>query len=155
VTRFACVLIMTVLFSGALFATDRSADEEKVWSLEQAYWQYVQDNDLKHYRGLWHEQFLGWPSVSPEPVRKDHITDWITAHTTKGESLKSYTLERLPVQVIDNIATTTYRVRLVWVDKNGREQAGTIRIVHTWLRNARGAWKIAAGMSAPTDAEGH
>jgi ketosteroid isomerase-like protein len=132
-----------------------SADEEKVWSLEQAYWHFVQSNDLEHYRRLWHEQFLGWPSVSPEPLRKDHITDWMVAHTSKGESLKPYNLERLSVQVTDNIATSAYRVRLVWVEKNGNEQPGTLRIVHTWLRNAGGAWEIVSGMSAPTNAEGH
>ena len=154
-TRSVCVLTVNVLLSLALFASDRSADEEKVWSLEQAYWQFVQHNDMEHYRGLWHPQFLGWPSVSPEPLRKDQITDWITAHTSKGETLKSYDLERLVVQVTDNLATTTYRVRLVWVDKKGGEQPGSIRIIHTWLRNAGGQWEIVSGMSAPTNAEGH
>jgi hypothetical protein len=59
--------------------------------------------------GFWHPHFLGWPSVSPEPVRKEHISDWITAHNSSGESLKSANLERLPAQVTDNIALITYR----------------------------------------------
>ena len=145
-----CVMTMTVLLSSASFPVDRSADEQRVWSLEEAYWRFVRDSDLEHYRGLWHAQFLGWPSVSSEPVRKDHITDWITVHTARGESLKSYNLERLSVQVVDDIATTAYRVKTVWADKNGGEQFGTIRIIHTWLRNARGNWEIVSGMSAPT-----
>ena len=137
------------------FAVDRSADEEKLWSLEQTYWRLVQANDLDHYRQLWHAQFLGWPYVSPEPLGKAHITDWITVHTAKGESLKSYQLERLQMQIVDDVATTTYRMRMIWVDKKGGEQAATIRVIHTWLRNPDGTWKIVSGMSAPTNAEGH
>jgi hypothetical protein len=70
----------------------------------------VHANDLQNYRTLWHADFLGWPSLSPEPLRKNHITDWITDHSSKGETL-TYNLERLTTQVTDNFATVTYRVR--------------------------------------------
>jgi ketosteroid isomerase-like protein len=93
--------------------------------------------------------------MNPEPVRKDHITDWITTHTSKGEALKSYDLERLTTQVTDNLATVTYRVRLSWANKNGAGQSSTLRVIHTWLRSAGGTWQIISGMSAPTNAEGH
>jgi ketosteroid isomerase-like protein len=149
-----CTLI-AVLFAPALFAALPSTDEEKVWSLEKAYWEYVKANDLQTYRTLWHTDFLGWPTMNAEPVRKDHITDWITTHTSKGETLKSYDLERLTTQVTDNLATVTYRVRLTWADKNGAGQPSTLRIIHTWLRNAGGTWQIISGMSAPTNADGH
>lgn len=154
-TRFLSPLLLIVLLASTLFASDQSADEEKVWSLEQDYWHFVQANDLDHYRGLWHPQFIGWPLMSPQPVRKDHITDWLTAHISKGDALKSYHLERLTSQVLDNLATTTYRLTAVWVGKDGKEQPATTRIIHTWLRNANGTWEIISGMSAPTNAEGH
>ena len=153
-TRIARLAIVVVLLASALAAGQRSADEEKLWSLEQAYWRYVQANDLEQYRILWHADFLGWPLTSSQPARKDQITNWITAHTSKGESLKSYELERLTTQVTDNVATTTYRVRLTWLDKNGAGQPASLRIIHTWLRNG-GRWQIISGMSAPTNAEGH
>jgi ketosteroid isomerase-like protein len=153
--RVARPAIAVVLLAAALFAGQRSAHEKEVWSLEDAYWQYVQTNDLERYRTLWHADFLGWPLSSPEPARKDQITDWITAHTSKGETLKSYDLERLAVQVTDNIATITYRVRQTWLDKNGAGQPVSARIIHTWLRNAGGTWQIISGMAAPTNAEGH
>jgi len=57
--------------------------------------------------------------------------------------------------VTDKFATSTYRVRLTWADKNGAGQPSTIRIIHTWLHNAGGTWQIISGMSAPTNAEGH
>ena len=149
-----CTIIVALLVPG-LFAAIPSADEEKIWSLETTYWEYVKANDIQRYRTLWHNDFLGWPTMNPEPVRKDHITDWITTHTSKGETFKSYDLERLTMQVTDNLATATYRVRLTWEDKKGAGQSSTLRVIHTWLRNAGGNWQIISGMSAPTNAEGH
>ena len=136
-------------------AVTPSNDREKVWSLEKAYWAYVQANQLGKYRTLWHSDFLGWPLSSPQPLRKDHITDWITAHTDKGEALKSYHLERLAIQLTGNLATVPDRVRLTWADKNGTADPSTNRIIHTWLRTTGGTWQIISGMSAPTDSEGH
>jgi ketosteroid isomerase-like protein len=152
-SRMIRLILAVFLLTPALFSAPPSADAEKVWSLEKDYWRYVQSNDLQKYRTLWHSDFLGWPSVSPVPLRKDHITEWITAHTSKGETLKSYDLERLTTQVTGNFATITYRVRLTWADKNGPGQPSTTRIIHTWLRTNDG-WQIISGMSAPTNAEG-
>jgi hypothetical protein len=76
--RIACPAIGAVLLASPLFASQPSADEKEVWSLEDSYWRYVQANDLARYRTLWHADFLGWPLSSPEPVRKERITDWIT-----------------------------------------------------------------------------
>ena len=154
-TRIIHCLLIGVLLAVKLFATPPSAEADKLWSLEKAYWEYVQANDLQKYRSLWHTDFLGWPSVSPEPLRKDHITDWITAHTSKGETLKSYDLERLTTQVTGDIATTSYRVRITWADNTGAGQSSTVRVIHTWVRKRGGAWQIISGMSAPTNAEGH
>jgi len=53
------------------------------------------------------------------------------------------------MQVTDNIATTTYRVLLVWVAKNGKEQSAKFRVIHTWVRDTDGTWQIISGMSAP------
>jgi ketosteroid isomerase-like protein len=151
--RIAATVIV-VLIASSMFAGTRSVDENDLWSMEQAYWQYVQVNDLEHYRTLWNADFLGWPSVSPAPLRKAQITDWITAHTSKGETLKSFELEKLVMQVKDNYATTTYRMHATWVDKSGAGQPATTRIIHTWQRQPDGTWQIISGMSAPTNAEG-
>jgi len=55
----------------------------------------LRDFDLAAYSTLWHERFLDWPSVSPVPVHKDHITDWITAQTSKGLKFISSISSRL------------------------------------------------------------
>src|SRR6266446_1218038 len=99
-----------LLFTSAAFAQDSAKDETQVWQLEKAYWEYVNANDLEKYRGLWNENFLGWPFVSSAPVRKDHITDWITANTSKGIKLQSYSIEQLAIQVTGDVAVDDYRI---------------------------------------------
>ena len=82
----------------------------------------MQSNDLKSYVLLWHEAFLGWPSVSATPVSKEHITDWITAQTTKG-----------------------------WRFQTVEVKPAAIRITHAWRRDGKG-WQIIGGMSMPESA---
>ena len=163
VTRFARqglapALVIALLLPAALptaLHAQNSPAADAVWTLEQTYWQLVQTNDLSGYRTLWDQNFLGWPYVSPEPVRKPHITDWITAHTDKGETLKSFALERITVQLTGDLATVTYRVTMTWVDKQSTSAATTIRVIHTWRRIPRTTeWQIISGMSAPVNADG-
>ena len=84
-----------VALAASAFAQNSVENEAQVWQLEKAYWEYVKANDLDKYRALWHENFLGWPFISSTPVRKDHITDWITTNTSKGIKLRSYSIEQL------------------------------------------------------------
>ena len=90
----SAALVGLLIIAGVILASDvaissqASKDEQTIWELERAYWRYVQENDLSAYSGLWHKDFLGWPSVSAAPVRKDHITDWITSQTSKGAGVQ-------------------------------------------------------------------
>ncbi len=129
--------------------------EDQVWSREEAYWKYVQANDLSSYRTLWDENFLGWPMSSPEPARKAQITNWIKVHTDKSESLKTYQLQRLVSQQTGDLVTTTYRISLEWTAKDGTGSSDKSRIIHTWIRGKDGSWQIISGMSAPVNADGH
>src|SRR5437667_4097906 len=78
------IIAEVALASDVPVSSQASKDEQTIWELERAYWRYVQKNDLSAYSGLWHKDFLGWPSVSAVPVHKDHITDWITSPTSTG-----------------------------------------------------------------------
>ena len=128
--------------------------EAEVWSLEKAYWEYVKANDMEKYRALWHENFVGWPFVSPAPVRKDHITDWITSNTSKGIKLQSHSIEQLAIQVTGDIAMDYYRINATWANSTGGEvRTDRFRITHTWTRT-HGTWQIIGGMSSPVNADG-
>ena len=125
-----------------------SGDERILWDLERAYWRYVENNDLTAYSDLWHRDFLGWPYVSSAPVRKDHITDWITSQTTKGLVFKTEEFRPAEMQVTGDVAFACYWVTFRWVDKDGNGAPHTLRVTHAWLRGGK-EWRIIGGMSMP------
>jgi ketosteroid isomerase-like protein len=148
------IIILFLALSATAFGQNSAKDEAQVWQLENAYWEYVKSNDLGKYRALWHEDFLGWPFVSPVPVRKDHITDWITANTSKGIVLQSFSIEQLAIQVTGDMAVNYYRISATWANGAGAEvRTDRLRITHTWTRTD-GAWQIIGGMSSPVNADG-
>ena len=135
------------------FAQNAGKNETQVWQLEKAYWEYVKANDLEKYRALWHENFVGWPFISSAPVRKDHITDWITTNTSKGIRLDSYSIEQLAVQVTGDVAVDYYRINARWANGEGAEvRTDRLRIAHTWIC-AGATWQIIGGMSSLVNAE--
>src|SRR3954453_5352891 len=147
-------IVLIVAVTAAAFAPGSDREQAQIWNLEKAYWGYVKANDLEKYRALWHENFLGWPFISPAPVRKDHITDWITSNTSKGIKLQSYSIEQLAIQTTGDVAMDYYRVKETWEDSKGSEvRSDRIRITHTWIRT-HGTWQIIGGMSSPVDATG-
>ncbi len=152
-TLMAGSAVVVALLVSALFALQRSAGEERVWSREQDYWRYVQMGDMKSYRSLWHDNFVGWPHISPQPARKDHITDWYDNIVKRGLKMKSWQLERVEFQLTEPVAVTHYRLHYVWVGPSGKEESETFRVHHTWLRTGN-TWQIISGMSAPTDGNG-
>jgi len=143
-----------VVLATAGVARGAANDETQVWRLEKAYWEYVKSNDFEKYRALWHDNFVGWPFVSSAPVRKDHITDWITTNTSKGIMLQSDSIEQLAIQVTGDIAIEHYRIKATWANSEGvAVRTDSFRITHTWIRT-HGTWQIIGGMSAPLNAEG-
>src|SRR5436190_22523560 len=147
-------ITLFLALTATVFGQNSAKDETQVWELEKAYWEYAKANDLEKYRGLWHEDFVGWPTSSSTPMRKDHITDWITRNTSKGVKMQSYAIEQSAIQVTGDIAIDHYRGK---IDRAGpgltESNTEVVRITHTWLR-ADGSWQIIGGMSAPVNAEG-
>jgi ketosteroid isomerase-like protein len=126
--------------------------EQTIWNLERAYWQYVQDNNLTAYAGLWHKNFVGWPVISAAPVgNDDHITDWITSQTSKGLAFKPDEFKPARIQVTGDVATVYYWITFRWLDKDGHGAPYTLRIAHTWLKDGMD-WRILGGMSTPEPA---
>ncbi|HEV2487324.1 MAG TPA: hypothetical protein VGT08_17490 [Terracidiphilus sp.] len=156
-TRRAVVFISTlalflVTVRGAPPAQAQQSDDEKaVWKLETAYWEDVKALDLDKYRDLWHVNFVGWPYVSSQPLRKDHITDWITNYTQKELSLRWFSIHQAASQSTGDLVVTHFWVTTFWADKAGHGEPSAQRITHTWIKTARG-WQIIGGMSAPIPA---
>src|SRR4051812_28131450 len=125
--RLCVVFILLCLLAGAEYtvsaettiSSEALGDEQTLWNLERAYWRYVEKNDLAAYSDLWHKDFLGWPSVSSAPVRKDHITDWITSQTAKGLVFKAGEFKPAALQVTGDVAFACYWITFRWVDTHG------------------------------------
>jgi Domain of unknown function (DUF4440) len=139
---------VSVLSLPGRLVAQESGGEKVLWNLEHDYWHRVERNDLSAYRSLWHENFLGWPSVSETPVRKDHITDWITSQTTKGFAFKIGEFKPAAIQITGKIGVTYYWVTYAWKDKEGKGESRTIRVTHTWVQDGKD-WRIIGGMSMP------
>jgi ketosteroid isomerase-like protein len=151
-SRFITLLRIASFFLLAVVALPaaraQASPEEAIWDLEHSYWRYVEANDLSAYRNLWDENFLGWPGVSPEPVRKDHITDWITSQTQKSLAFKTIEFKPASIQVTGDLAVVCYWLTYKWQDKDGTATARTNRVFHTWIKTGRD-WRIISGMSMP------
>lgn len=140
------VLLTNAIGSETTIPSQGSKEEQTIWDLEHSYWRYVESNDLAAYSNLWHRNFLGWPSVSAAPVRKDHITDWITSETAKGSTFKTHEFKPAALQVTDDVAMACYWITFSWLDKDGKGQTHTVRITHAWLKT-EDSWQIIGGMS--------
>jgi ketosteroid isomerase-like protein len=80
--------------------------------------------------------------------------DWITANTSKGVKLQSYSIEQLAVRVTGDIAINHYRIKANWgTGETDKVRTDALRITHTWIRT-HGTWQILGGMSAPVNASG-
>src|SRR5215470_3501479 len=146
--RLMMLGLMCCLMGVALSAAwpGRADGEQPIWDLEQKYWRYVEANDLDSYRSLWHTDFVGWPGVSAAPVRKDHITDWITAQTGQGRKFEFVELKPAAIQMHGDLAVVYYWSTYKWVDKSGAGTARRTRVTHTWVKNGKD-WQIVGGMS--------
>jgi ketosteroid isomerase-like protein len=143
---WGCVAILVL---SGIFVQAQSPQEQAVWKLEHAYWDYVKSFDLERYRMLWHSDFVGWPQSSATPVRKADIGNWFMGHKDKGEELVAFKLEPAASQAFgENLVVTHYWVTAAWARKSQTVQPGKSRITHTWLRTNDG-WQIIGGMSAP------
>jgi ketosteroid isomerase-like protein len=145
------MLLFVAVCSAVPVFAQQTGDEKAVWKLETAYWEDVKALDLHSYKDLWYPEFVGWPYANSQPARKDHITDWIAAHTDKGARLQWFELKPADSQTTENIVVTYYWVTATWTDKAGRGEPSTMRVTHTWIKTEKG-WKILGGMSAPVPA---
>jgi hypothetical protein len=144
-------ILLAAIFAATPARAQQSDNEKAVWKLETTYWEDVKALDLESYRNLWHENFVGWPYSSSQPARKDHITDWIKAHTDKGATMVWYELEPVDSRATENLVVTEYWLTSLWADKTGHGEPITQRVTHTWIKSAKG-WQIISGMSATVPA---
>ncbi|SRR5258706_7819379 len=148
--RISWMFLLTISLTRLAAGQDKpqfvAADEEKVWKLEQSYWEYVKALDVPGYKSLWHKDFVGWPSTAPAPMGKDHITDWLEDDRAAQNTLQCYKLEHAGFTQVGDVAVVHYYLTEHWLDKSGKGEPRTIKVTHTWLR-VKDSWQIIGGMA--------
>lgn len=142
----AVVLLFFPLFT---VADELSADEQAVWALEEAYWEYVQSNDIHAYRSLWDERFVGWPGFSRTSVDKASIHKWIAQYHDDDAEYFDYELTPESIRAYGDVVAAHYLVRYSLRTVETSEIIGQpveSRITHTWQRRDD-TWQIVTGMS--------
>jgi ketosteroid isomerase-like protein len=124
----------------------QSQDEQTIWTLEESYFAHYAKGETEALEGLWHADFIGWPSESPEPVKKSGASQSVLDFLARA-SIVSLTLRPMAIAVRGDVAITHYILDLRLEDRNGRIVERSVRITHTWLRED-GMWKVLGGMSA-------
>jgi len=122
---------------------DQRTAEAGIWALEQAYWEFNRDADHERIISTWHDKFLGWPDAEPKPIDKEQGARYVRERYAKPASY-SFKIDPTGIQVLGNVAVNHYTVHLTWED--GTEKTRSMRITHTWIRDATG-WKVLGGMS--------
>ena len=142
-------IVSALLLMGAAPAVPQtlklSPDQQHVWSQEEKYWEAVKARDANAYVSLWDENFVGWPSRSAEPIRKEQIRQ-DPFGMLQGRKRLSAQLEPKAVEMFNNVAIVHYRVTGVYEFKEGGTGKQVARITHTWRRRS-GLWLIIGGMS--------
>ena len=123
----------------------------EVWTLEEAYWRYVEQADVERYLSLWHADFIGWPCAasSLHPVRKDAAGTWI--RSLRDQKLRlSVALQREGIQGFGGVVVVHYSTPVITEYPDGRitGKDQPYKFTHTWMRTGP-AWQIIGGMSAP------
>lgn len=70
-------LLAILLVSTMALSQNSESDNNDVWQMEEQYWDYVQKNDTISYKNLWHENFMGYPSLGDGVSVKSKIATWI------------------------------------------------------------------------------
>jgi ketosteroid isomerase-like protein len=119
--------------------------EEEIWALEETYLAYHRDANHERILPMWHDRFLGWPDLEPQPADKKAVTRRLERRYPEPASW-TFTIERAGIRVTGNVAINFYTVHFLEKDDAGQEQKESRRITHTWIKGNAG-WKILGGMS--------
>ena len=145
--RIIAVFSILLLVSPA-FADKKNLDEEAVWALEEAYWVFVQNDDIERYKALWDERFVGWPGRDLKPAYKKNIADWIPPLHANPKRRPQFELTQVAVRSFGDVVVTHYIAKCIYIEvETGASSEGWAnKVTHTWQRYGD-TWKIITGMA--------
>jgi ketosteroid isomerase-like protein len=125
---------------------DWTPTEGEIWALEEQYMAKLSANDLEGLSQLWHEDFIGWPSHSPEPVHRA-AAEASLRNLFQSLDIVDCEIRRRAMYCNADLAVAYYTVIFRARMEDGNLLPAAYRITHVWIL-AGGVWKLVGGMSA-------
>jgi ketosteroid isomerase-like protein len=143
------IIILSIFCLGVFcnfltFSQEWSDKELEVWAMEKKYWEFWINGDIEGYMTVVHDDFIGWPASSAEPMNKEEGRDFVEKLLTQTKPI-DFDIKPTGISIIDNTAIVHYF--LIWKDAEGNEVGNPYRITHTWIKQGE-EWKVIGGMSA-------
>ena len=111
----------------------------------------LKEGDLDGLEGFWHEDFLGWPSHSAEPVGRSESRASVE-NLLQRLRIVNFELQPRAIHPRRRPRGGSLRRGLTVVGNGGAPETTAYRLTHTWVKHD-GVWKILGGMSAKVDIE--
>ena len=123
------------------FGQEMSAEQKEVWKMEEAYWEFFKQGDLKGHMALWHKDAQMWSFRGLAPITKGANETYFNDGKFK---INSYKLGWPTINIFGNVAIIFYRVT-----HEGFEDFPplSMRVIHTWMKQD-GKWQLIGGMAA-------
>ena len=128
-----------------------SAAEHEIWILEEQYIARLKEGDLERLALFWHEDFIGWPSHSAEPVNRSEARASIE-NLLQSVRIVDFELQPRAIRCEGNLALVYYTAILQIMGDEGTAEQAAYRITHTWVKD-HGEWRVLGGMSARVETE--
>jgi len=148
--KMSMAFLVLLICAFPVLAEQLTEDEQAVWDLEVAYWEYVKSNNIPGYQSLWDDGVVAWPSFSRTPIMgKEDIHEWFQPY--HEDLSRSFDFELTPeaVRSFGNVVATHYLVRIFLRSaETGEVMANDqiARVTHTWQQRGD-TWQIVTGMS--------
>jgi hypothetical protein len=120
--------------------------EEKIWSMEEAYFSNLYKANYDGVLLLVHDQFIGWPGGLSQPIGREESARFMKQLIPKPTNC-TIRIERAGCRVAGTTALTQYTLFVNCKDTAGGMKTSSSRITHTWVKEGA-RWKLLGGMSS-------
>lgn len=142
---FAIIMNLQSYSANADTTKIRNTVEEKIWTLEEAYFSNLYLANYDQVTVLVSDRFLGWPGGLLHPISREESARFMKQLIPKPTSCR-ITIEKEGIRVTEAVALTQYTLHVSCSEAAGETKTQTSRITHTWVKEG-GRWKLLGGMS--------
>ena len=146
ITVFLIAILVFTPLVVHTFGKGISSQEEKIWKLENKYFESWKQEDIEGIISIYHDNFVGWPTSSDLPAGKESARTFAEGTLDQLEIIE-FAIDPQAIKITGNLAVVHHFFSWSARDAEGKLIKYRQRVTHTWL-NEDGVWKIIGGMSA-------